>query len=89
MIAVKSQLILLILLFVILFHQLFFHLSKERVFSEERSRFYASEIVLAVKYLHEKKVIYRDLKVIFFRSDVSSFPVFLACNHCLNLKDVK
>ena len=89
MIAVKSQLILLILLFVILFDQLFFHLSKERVFSEERSRFYASEIVLAVKYLHEKKVIYRDLKVIFFRSDVSSFPVFLACNYCLNLKDVK
>ena len=45
-------------------HQLFFHLSKERVFSEERSRFYSSEIVLAVKYLHEKKVVYRDLKVI-------------------------
>ncbi|XP_074628418.1 RAC-alpha serine/threonine-protein kinase-like [Acropora palmata] len=43
--------------------ELFFHLSKERVFSEERSRFYASEIVLAVKYLHEKKVVYRDLKL--------------------------
>jgi len=43
--------------------ELFFHLSKERVFSEERSRFYASEIVLAVKYLHEMKVVYRDLKL--------------------------
>lgn len=43
--------------------ELFFHLSKERVFSEDRSRFYASEIILAVKYLHEKKVIYRDLKL--------------------------
>lgn len=43
--------------------ELFFHLSKERVFSEERSRFYSSEIVLAVKYLHEKKVVYRDLKL--------------------------
>jgi len=51
-------------LFLISLHQLFFHLSKERVFSEERSRFYASEIVLAVKYLHEMKVVYRDLKVI-------------------------
>ncbi|XP_068688435.1 RAC-gamma serine/threonine-protein kinase-like [Montipora capricornis] len=43
--------------------ELFFHLSKERVFSEDRSRFYSSEIVLAVKYLHEKKVVYRDLKL--------------------------
>ena len=43
--------------------QLFFHLSKERVFSEERSRFYGAEIVLAVKYLHDNQVVYRDLKV--------------------------
>ena len=44
--------------------QLFFHLSKERVFTEERSKFYATEIILAVQYLHEQSVVYRDLKVV-------------------------
>lgn len=44
--------------------QLFFHLSRERVFSEDRARFYGAEIVSALDYLHsEKNVVYRDLKV--------------------------
>lgn len=45
--------------------ELFFHLAKERVFSEERTRFYASEILLALDYLHSLNIIYRDLKVVF------------------------
>ena len=43
--------------------ELFFHLSRERVFSEDRTRFYGAEITLAIQYLHELGVIYRDLKV--------------------------
>lgn len=44
--------------------QLFFHLSRDRVFSEERARFYGAEIVSALDYLHaERNVVYRDLKV--------------------------
>lgn len=43
--------------------ELFFHLSRERIFSEDRTRFYGAEIVSALGYLHEQGIIYRDLKV--------------------------
>lgn len=43
--------------------ELFFHLSRERVFSEERTRFYGAEITLAIEYLHKLGVVYRDLKL--------------------------
>eukprot|EP01136_Pigoraptor_vietnamica_P011344 Opistho-1_new@50113 len=43
--------------------ELFFHLSRERIFSEDRARFYAAEILLALKYLHEHGIVYRDLKL--------------------------
>lgn len=45
--------------------QLFFHMSRERVFTEDRARFYGAEIVSALEYLHSRDVVYRDLKVIF------------------------
>uniref|UniRef100_A0A672RJC2 non-specific serine/threonine protein kinase n=1 Tax=Sinocyclocheilus grahami TaxID=75366 RepID=A0A672RJC2_SINGR len=44
--------------------ELFFHLSRDRVFTEDRARFYGAEIVSALEYLHSKDVVYRDLKVL-------------------------
>ncbi|GLH15517.1 RAC serine/threonine-protein kinase [Gryllus bimaculatus] len=43
--------------------ELFFHLSRERVFSEDRTRFYGAEIISALGYLHSEGIIYRDLKL--------------------------
>jgi RAC serine/threonine-protein kinase len=42
--------------------ELFFHLSKIGKFSESRAAFYASEIVLALEYIHQLDIVYRDLK---------------------------
>lgn len=43
--------------------ELFFHLSRERVFSEERTKFYGAEIISALGYLHSINIVYRDLKL--------------------------
>ncbi|ODM97918.1 RAC serine/threonine-protein kinase [Orchesella cincta] len=43
--------------------ELFFHLSKEKAFSEDRTRFYGAEIISAIGYLHQNGIIYRDLKL--------------------------
>ena len=43
--------------------ELFFHLKQVRGgFPEERARFYAAEMALALHYLHTSGVVYRDLK---------------------------
>ena len=42
--------------------ELFHHLQNEGRFSEERSRFYAAELLCALEHLHSFHVIYRDLK---------------------------
>ena len=41
---------------------LFQHLSLVEVLSEERARFYAAEIYLALAFLHSHSIVYRDLK---------------------------
>lgn len=39
------------------------HISKARKFTEDRARFYAAEIVLALMFLHSQGIVYRDLKL--------------------------
>ena len=39
--------------------QLFWHLQRETRFSEERSRFYVAELILALEYLHKCDIILR------------------------------
>ena len=38
------------------------HLLKAGKFNEETSRFYISELILAIEYLHKANIVYRDLK---------------------------
>eukprot|EP00544_Gedaniella_sp_CCMP2646_P014180 CAMPEP_0202483542 /NCGR_PEP_ID=MMETSP1361-20130828/2765_1 /ASSEMBLY_ACC=CAM_ASM_000849 /TAXON_ID=210615 /ORGANISM="Staurosira complex sp., Strain CCMP2646" /LENGTH=632 /DNA_ID=CAMNT_0049111845 /DNA_START=70 /DNA_END=1968 /DNA_ORIENTATION=+ len=42
--------------------ELFYHLGRLGRFPEHQARFYAAEIVLAISYVHQLGIIYRDLK---------------------------
>nr|XP_023846340.1 protein kinase C zeta type-like [Salvelinus alpinus] len=42
---------------------LMFHMQRQRKLPEEHARFYAAEICIALNFLHENGIIYRDLKL--------------------------
>lgn len=54
---------------------LHYHLSQHGVFSEADMRFYAAEIILGLEHMHNRFVVYRDLKV---SAGLSLFSVRLA-----------
>ncbi len=42
--------------------ELFYHLKKKRRFRESEAKFYFLELLTALKALHDKNIVYRDLK---------------------------
>lgn len=42
---------------------LMFHIQKKRRFTEDQAKFFAAETLLALEYLHQHNIIYRDLKL--------------------------
>lgn len=56
--------------------ELFRHLRDCEKFDEKKSKFYASQIILALEYLHLLGIVYRDLKVNNSFSFVLSFFLF-------------
>jgi serine/threonine protein kinase len=42
--------------------ELFFHLRKDKKFTEARACFYTAQLVEAIRCLHSQEIIYRDLK---------------------------
>jgi serine/threonine protein kinase len=43
--------------------ELYYHLHKEKKFTEDRAKFYSAELLLAIEYLHSLGIVYRDLKL--------------------------
>ncbi|CAB3398550.1 unnamed protein product [Caenorhabditis bovis] len=57
--------------------ELFTHIRKCSTFSENRTRFYGAEIVLALGYLHSLSIVYRDMKELTYSFQTSDRLCFV------------
>jgi protein kinase A len=60
--------------------ELFRHLRDSERFDEKKAKFYASQIILALEYLHLLGIVYRDLKVQnpFFFKQISDLDISIS-----------
>eukprot|EP01097_Dermamoeba_algensis_P007688 TRINITY_DN4908_c0_g1_i1.p1 TRINITY_DN4908_c0_g1~~TRINITY_DN4908_c0_g1_i1.p1 ORF type:complete len:217 (-),score=40.59 TRINITY_DN4908_c0_g1_i1:1142-1759(-) len=63
-----------------------FHLDAQGSFSEERVRFYATQIILALEYLHFRHIAYRDLKPDNLTLDKNGYCHLIDFNGAIELK---
>ena len=42
---------------------LHYHLTQRNSFTEAETRFYAAEVILGLEHMHNRSIVYRDLKV--------------------------
>ena len=42
---------------------LHYHLTQRNSFTEPETRFYAAEVILGLEHMHNRSIVYRDLKV--------------------------
>jgi protein kinase A len=67
--------------------ELFRHLRDSERFDEKKAKFYASQIILALEYLHLLGIVYRDLKVqkIFPRFLTLTFSIYFSPKTCSSI----
>ena len=62
---------------------LHYHLNQHGIFNELELQFYASEVTLGLEHMHNRSIVYRDLKV---RSSLPEFEILFISNHLHLLK---
>lgn len=55
--------------------ELFYHLRSSKTFCEERVKFYAACVLLALQHMQSKNIAYRDLKLENIMLDDAGYPI--------------